>query len=126
MLGFLGMFSVLGHKETLTNAEVMDVQAALAVEKRFNDDNHMNEAYVQNEAHLNIAELPTLYYRDTGETVVKLQEMLGVEADGIFGKMTQEKVEEVQAENDLVADGVVDRETWEVLAVKGKRLSYAE
>ena len=43
----------------------------------------------------------------TGEEVKKLQEKLGLNADGSFGPMTEAKVKEWQAANGLTADGIV-------------------
>lgn len=48
----------------------------------------------------------------TGEDVKKLQEKLGLEADGSFGPVTESKVKEWQAANGLTADGIVGVGTW--------------
>jgi len=48
----------------------------------------------------------------TGDDVKKLQEKLGLTADGIFGPGTQTKVKEWQSNNGLTADGVVGNGTW--------------
>jgi len=47
-----------------------------------------------------------------GDDVKKLQEKLGLAADGAFGPGTEAKVKEWQAANGLVADGVVGDGTW--------------
>src|SRR6056300_389203 len=47
-----------------------------------------------------------------GKQVKDLQEFLGADADGIFGKGTEAAVKEWQAANGLVADGLVGRATW--------------
>jgi putative chitinase len=47
-----------------------------------------------------------------GEDVKKLQEKLGLSADGAFGPGTESKVKEWQAANGLIADGVVGDGTW--------------
>jgi putative chitinase len=44
--------------------------------------------------------------------VKKLQEKLGLAADGIFGAGTETKVKEWQAANGLTADGIVGDGTW--------------
>ena len=44
--------------------------------------------------------------------VKKLQEKLGLAADGIFGAGTETKVKEWQAANGLAADGIVGDGTW--------------
>ena len=46
------------------------------------------------------------------DDVKKLQEKLGLVADGIFGAGTETKVKEWQAANGLVADGIVGDGTW--------------
>ena len=48
----------------------------------------------------------------TGEDVKKLQEKLGLAADGAFGPVTEAKVKTWQAANGLTADGVVGDGTW--------------
>lgn len=47
-----------------------------------------------------------------GEDVKKLQEKLGLTADGSFGPGTEAKVKEWQAANGLKADGIVGDGTW--------------
>lgn len=47
-----------------------------------------------------------------GEDVKKLQEKLGLAADGVFGPGTEAKVKEWQAANGLGADGIVGDGTW--------------
>lgn len=46
-----------------------------------------------------------------GDAVKRVQEKLGLEADGVFGKVTEQHVKEWQAANGLVADGIVGAET---------------
>lgn len=48
-----------------------------------------------------------------GPLVVEVQEFLGTSADGIFGAGTERLVKEWQAENGLVADGIVGPNTLE-------------
>jgi len=47
-----------------------------------------------------------------GDDVKKLQEKLGLTADGAFGPGTEAKVKAWQAANGLTADGVVGDGTW--------------
>jgi len=47
-----------------------------------------------------------------GDDVKKLQEKLGLAADGAFGPGTEAKVKEWQAANGLTADGLVGDVTW--------------
>ena len=47
-----------------------------------------------------------------GEDVKKLQSKLGLKADGDFGPVTESKVKEWQAANNLTADGIVGDGTW--------------
>lgn len=48
----------------------------------------------------------------TGEDVKKLQEKLGLTADGVFGAGTELAVKGWQASNGLTADGIVGDGTW--------------
>lgn len=50
-----------------------------------------------------------------GEDVKKLQEKLGLAADGSFGPGTEAKVKEWQKSNGLTADGIVGSSTWSKL-----------
>ncbi len=50
-----------------------------------------------------------------GDDVKKLQEKLGISADGSFGPGTESKVKEWQTSNGLKADGVVGDSTWSKL-----------
>ena len=47
-----------------------------------------------------------------GDDVKKLQEKLGLTADGIFGMGTQNAVKKWQSRNGLIADGIVGAKTW--------------
>ena len=55
----------------------------------------------------------------TGEEVKKLQEKLGIAADGSFGPGTEAKVKAWQSANGLVADGVVGDGTWSKMFGEG-------
>ena len=50
-----------------------------------------------------------------GSEVKKLQESLGLSADGIFGGGTKLAVMKFQSKNGLDADGIVGKKTWEIL-----------
>jgi putative chitinase len=47
-----------------------------------------------------------------GEDVKKLQQKLGLGADGVFGKGTEEAVKSFQTKNGLTPDGLVGEGTW--------------
>ena len=47
-----------------------------------------------------------------GEDVKKLQQKLGLGADGVFGPGTERAVKKWQIDNDLAADGIVGEGTW--------------
>jgi putative chitinase len=47
-----------------------------------------------------------------GEDVKKLQEKLGLGADGVFGPGTEKAVKKWQIDHDLAADGLVGEGTW--------------
>ena len=50
-----------------------------------------------------------------GEDVKKLQAKLGLGADGIFGKGTEEAIKSFQLKNELTPDGLVGEGTWNKL-----------
>jgi len=54
----------------------------------------------------------TLKVGSKGDDVKKLQEKLGLTADGSFGPNTEKKVKEWQSANGLTADGIVGDGTW--------------
>lgn len=47
-----------------------------------------------------------------GEDVKKVQELLHLQKDGIFGILTEEAVKEFQKVNNLSVNGIVDDKTW--------------
>ena len=47
-----------------------------------------------------------------GPDVVKLQQLLYLKADGIFGQITLEAVKDFQRDNGLFPDGIVGPKTW--------------
>lgn len=53
-----------------------------------------------------------------GEEVKRLQEALGINNDGIFGKQTEEAVKLFQKKNGLEVDGIVGDKTWAALGFK--------
>jgi peptidoglycan hydrolase-like protein with peptidoglycan-binding domain len=52
---------------------------------------------------------------DQGTDVTTVQQLLGVNADGIFGRQTRAKVIEFQLASGLAADGIVGPLTWSAL-----------
>lgn len=52
-----------------------------------------------------------------GNDVKDLQEFLGIDTDGIFGKGTEKAVKKYQKENNLVADGIVGPATIELMGI---------
>ena len=52
-----------------------------------------------------------------GDDVVKLQHILSLDADGVFGPLTLKAVKKYQLQNDLVVDGIVGRNTWQLMQV---------
>jgi len=58
---------------------------------------------------------------DMGPSVKKLQQLLGILADGNFGPKTEAKVKSFQKSKDLVADGLVGQKTWAALGITNSR-----
>lgn len=52
---------------------------------------------------------------DRGARVVKLQQLLGIGVDGVFGSGTERVVKRFQRRHDLTADGIVGAGTWRML-----------
>ena len=52
-----------------------------------------------------------------GKEVKELQEFLNINADGIFGVGTKAAVQKWQANNNLVADGIVGPATWDAMGL---------
>lgn len=63
------------------------------------------------------ATLPALSQGATGMAVIKLQQHLGVTADGVFGPATTASVKLFQQTHHLLVDGVVGAATWSALGV---------
>lgn len=61
--------------------------------------------------------MTTLRKGSKGEEVKKLQKLLGLAFDGVFGTYTEKAVKEFQLKHGLAADGVVGTKTWEALGV---------
>jgi len=55
-----------------------------------------------------------------GEDVRLLQQVLGIDADGIFGRITWEAVLDFQEDNGLEEDGIVGPDTWRYVMLKRK------
>lgn len=54
---------------------------------------------------------------DNGESVIQLQKLLGILADGNFGPGTENAVRAFQASRGLAADGLVGPATWAALGI---------
>lgn len=59
--------------------------------------------------------LPKLVVGMVGDSVKVLQILLGIESDGVFGRVTEETVMDFQDAYGLVRDGVVGTYTWQAL-----------
>lgn len=57
-------------------------------------------------------DLPTIRRGSSGKAVKLWQVILGIEADGLFGIITQEETRQFQLENNLKVDGIVGAKSW--------------
>ena len=57
----------------------------------------------------------TLKRGSRGDEVKQVQTLLGIDADGLFGKKTEAAVKAFQAANGLKVDGIVGKNTWAAL-----------
>ena len=62
--------------------------------------------------------METIRKGSKGSAVKKLQELLHITADGIFGLQTEAAVKAYQTSKGLVADGIVGAKTWAALGVE--------
>lgn len=63
---------------------------------------------------------------DRGDEVKKLQQILHLLADGIFGKLTQEAVKQFQKEHGLMPGGIIGEKTWTLLLKDGETLKKSK
>lgn len=54
-----------------------------------------------------------------GADVLKLQRLLGIKADGVFGPATKKAVVRFQLGSGIAADGIVGNDTWTLLLTRG-------
>lgn len=73
-----------------------------------------NKKYINTD----ISNLKIVRLGDRGSTVKVLQEGLGINADGIFGPMTDRALRRFQSENGLVVDGIAGPRTFRALLEK--------
>ena len=72
-------------------------------------------------------ELPDLFYGSSGDKVRELQNKLTelglweYQADGVFGQHTRDAIIAFQENNGLIANGIVNLETWAALLGKSKQ-----
>lgn len=70
--------------------------------------------------------METIKKGSKGEAVKKLQQILGLTVDGIFGVKTETEVKQFQQKNGLVSDGIVGPKTWEKLLSSNSSELYVE
>jgi peptidoglycan hydrolase-like protein with peptidoglycan-binding domain len=68
-------------------------------------------------AHMGLYELILLQVGTSGDAVKKLQQALGVPADGQFGSGTEKAVREFQQKNGLAADGIAGPATLAKISI---------
>ena len=62
--------------------------------------------------------MKTLRIGDKGDEVKKLQKLLKINADGVFGAQTEKAVKDFQWGHGLEMDGIVGEKTWRALGIK--------
>ena len=67
--------------------------------------------------------METIKHGARGEVVKKLQKLLQIKADGIFGSGTEYSVMKFQGQHSLNPDGIVGPKTWEKLTLKDETSS---
>ena len=55
---------------------------------------------------------PTIKNGSTGQAVKVWQQIIGVDADGVFGSKTTSKTKDLQKKAGIQVDGIVGRDTW--------------
>lgn len=70
--------------------------------------------------------MKTLKLGSRGTDVIALQKKLNLQADGIFGSITEEAVKEFQKANGLSVDGIVGAKTWAKLNVSTNKRNIKE
>lgn len=66
--------------------------------------------------------METIKKGSKGAAVKKLQELLKITADGIFGANTEAAVKQFQSQHGLAIDGIVGAKTWAALGVSGSEI----
>lgn len=124
VLVFLSVFSILKHTDELSASELADIKSALEIEERLVDQYHERDSDVELADMIDLDEFQAIKMEDSGEHVMQLQELLNLEADGVFGEATHEKVKEIQEKHKLVVDGVVGYETMEIIKEMNREITF--
>jgi len=114
---YSGNVTFHGHKEVAAKAcPVFDYKHALKLDSfgRLGLSGAQEMALVTADSEVP-SELPVLRRGDRGPAVQKLQKLLLLQDDGVFGPKTETNVKAFQAAKNLDRDGIVGAATWEAL-----------
>ena len=99
-------------RETIYNVEYLQKECNVQGFKDKNGNDLIVDGVIGD---LTLSALPTVKKGAKGNFTKFIQSKVGASCDGIFGTITENAVITFQYKNDITADGIVGKETWEKL-----------